>query len=547
MSLIFVLFAISTLTLDYQKSKERMSLLFLLLSFLVSLVFGDIIDIWHKGKSATGTTGIRDEATHKTIIITVKYKSIFTVGGESGIRREELIEKAREDHCELLSSLIHHKRVILKISCEKTMDNLVETDDVPPLVNIETYLTDGGVGEIEEMDISVNRRYNKPSYWYGGKDNYETLQYAYSQYRARQTSPIHEQQSQLHMLQVESPAPWGLDRIDMHFGFLDNEYLYNYTGENVDVYVIDTGIRTTHVEFEGRASFLINTVGDGRSGDCVGHGTHVASVVGSKTYGVAKKTQLFAVKVLDCTGTGDVFTIITGLLAVIEHHKTRGNRAAIASLSLGGDRSNTLDQAMLTLIAANITTIVAAGNEDDDACKYSPSVLSATSSVISVAASTVHDRRPGWSNYGSCVSISAPGDQIMGAYHQSDQATTVLSGTSMATPFVSGVAALALEQNVRLLPSEVKLVILNWATPNTISGTTAQGGGKNLLYSLININQLPDIITPQTPPPPPSQIIMPPPPPPPSRPYWNGSETSRIVSLWSLVLCLYHIVWILTQ
>jgi subtilisin family serine protease len=135
----------------------------------------------------------------------------------------------------------------------------------------------------------------------------------------------------------------------------------------------------------------------------------------------------------------------------------------------------------------------------------------------------------------------------MGAYHQSDQATTVLSGTSMATPFVSGVAALALEQNVRLLPSEVKLVILNWATPNTISGTTAQGGGKNLLYSLININQLPDIITPQTPPPPPSQIIMPPPPPPPSRPYWNGSETSRIVSLWSLVLCLYHIVWILTQ
>lgn len=501
--------------------------IFLISLFLPSFL-GDIIDIHHYEKPSEDGTSIRNQETHKILIITVLYKEGILI--DRNQFRKALPEMVKTDQCHLMSSAINQLDVIIKLSCHKKMDNLIETDDIPEIKLTESYLK--SLGHIEKMAIVVNKAFYKPSFWYG-TSNYNQLEGAYEQYKEKRKNP---NKMPMYTNFIEYPAPWGLDRIDMHYGFLDNEYNYNYTGEYVDIYVIDTGIRTTHREFEGRATFMINTVGDGQDTDCVGHGTHVASIVGSRTYGVAKKAQIFAVKVLDCTGAGDIFSIITGIMAVKEHHKSRTGRAAIASLSLGGDRSHTLDQSILTLTASDIITVVAAGNENDDACKYSPSVLSATSHIITVGASTNRDEKPRWSNYGACVSISAPGEQIIGAYYTSDEATTVLSGTSMATPFVSGVAALILHQNPLLSPLEVKLLILNWATPNTVSRTTELGGGKNLLYSLIQINQSPDIVTLPSPSPPELLII------PPTTPpiYRNKASTMSGISLFS-ILCLFFI------
>jgi subtilisin family serine protease len=224
---------------------------------------------------------------------------------------------------------------------------------------------------------------------------------------------------------------WGPDRIDQHKLPLSHSYTYKHTGSGVDAYVIDTGIDTSLSQFGGRA----NTVYGKK--DCNGHGTHVAGIIGSKTYGVAKGVRLHGVQVLDCNGRGQTSDVIAGINYVIKHHGAK----SVANLSLGGGKSTALNNAVTKLSKAGVFVAVAAGNGDEsgnplNACNTSPA---SASSVEAVAASTSADKRTSWSNYGKCVDVYAPGSNIKSTYLGG---TAVLSGTSMATPFVAGVAAL---------------------------------------------------------------------------------------------------------
>ena len=433
----------------------------------------------------------------------------------------------QQDRCQLSFSAVALHQVVLKLSCPHTMDNSTETDDVPPLPHLPGFLARW---QFEMPDIAVNRPVSHPSQWYGGGANLEVVMRNYKAGRAWSRPNYHDNA-------IQMPAPWGLDRIDMHFGLLNNEYQYNNVAQQVKAFIIDTGVRITHQEFQGRATFLANTVGDGVNTDCVGHGTHVASVIGGQTFGVAKQAQIYAVKVLDCTGNGDLFTISAGVAAVIEYQQSQpddGSIGYVASMSLGGDFSSALNSAVLQLSQNGIATVVAAGNDGADACSFSPSALSSNSPVITVGASTNQDQRPTWSNYGACVSISAPGQAIIGAFAGSDTQTATLSGTSMATPFVSGVVALILQQNLTLSPGALKALVLAWVTPGAISKTSNTGGGENLLYSLVDVSAQPDFTAP-----------TPTRPPPGSQPFPEDSAAGRPYTL-NLLMILMSVILTMT-
>jgi subtilisin family serine protease len=315
---------------------------------------------------------------------------------------------------------------------------------------------------------------------------------------------------------VQSSPTWGLDRIDQRFGLLDSQYTYLNLASSIDIYILDTGIRVTHNDFGGRAIFLSNTVGDGINTDCNGHGTHVAGISGSTTYGVAKNVTLIGVKVLDCNGDGDLFTIQAGVMDVIESAQTREgstpkSRRSVVNLSLGGTKSSMLDSIIALLTQNGIFVSVSAGNSGADACNYSPAGMGGLNSanhVLSVGASDINDAKPSWSNYGSCVSITAPGKGILSLWYTSNSATAILDGTSMASPYAAGVAALIWEQNRNLTVTEVNQLVQSWVTPNVITGTSS-GGGKNLLFSLVVYGQSPPTSAPT------AVVVTPPPPPPP--------------------------------
>lgn len=202
---------------------------------------------------------------------------------------------------------------------------------------------------------------------------------------------------------TQSNATWGLDRIDQRNMPLNGTYVYNRTGSGVTAYVVDTGIRTTHTQFGGRARAGYTAINDGRgSSDCNGHGTHVAGTVGGSTHGVAKSVSLVAVRVLDCNGSGATSGIIAGL----DWIRTNRRGASVANMSLGGGASSSLDTATNNLWNSGVTVVVAAGNENQNACNVSPA---RASGVITVASSTSSDARSSFSNYGSCVELFAPG------------------------------------------------------------------------------------------------------------------------------------------
>jgi subtilisin family serine protease len=260
---------------------------------------------------------------------------------------------------------------------------------------------------------------------------------------------------------TQSPAPsWGLDRIDQSSLPLSNSYKYKTTASNVTVYIIDTGIQTSHPEFSGRASVGYDAVGDGQNGqDCNGHGTHVAGTVGGKTYGVAKGVKLVAVRVLDCDGYGTWAGVIDGLNWVAKNRV----KPAVANLSLGGGSDDAVDAAANNLVGKGVTVAVAAGNSDDDANNYSPA---RAEKVITVAASDNTDTRAWFSNYGDKVEVYAPGVDITSAWLNSG--TNTISGTSMASPHVAGVAALYLASHTSASPSSVAKWIVNNATQGVI-------------------------------------------------------------------------------
>lgn len=283
----------------------------------------------------------------------------------------------------------------------------------------------------------------------------------------------------------QTPTPsWGLDRIDQRNLGLDNSYTYNTDAANVFAYVIDTGIDSKNSDFGGRVSNLGYTaIADGNGTDgcatgSAGHGTHVAGTIGGSKFGVAKNVKLVPVRVLDCNGSGTTSGVIAGINWVAANFKSFGP-LAVANMSLGGGKSSTLNTAVNNLFASGVTIAVAAGNNGRDACQFSPaSALSA----ITVGATTSTDARASYSNYGSCLDIFAPGSGITSDLP--GDTTGTWDGTSMATPHVTGVAALYLSLNPTKTPSDVVSAIKNSATPNKVK-SAGKNSPTSLLYSLI--------------------------------------------------------------
>jgi subtilisin family serine protease len=274
-----------------------------------------------------------------------------------------------------------------------------------------------------------------------------------------------------------NPPSWGLDRIDQANLPLNNAYTYNTTASNVNAYIIDTGILTTHSTFGGRAvkGFDAVTAG-GNAVDCNGHGTHVAGTVGGSQYGVAKGVKLYAVRVLNCSGSGTT----AGVAAGIDWVTANAKKPAVANMSLGGGADATLDAAVRRSITAGVTYAIASGNSNANACSYSPARVT---EAITVNATQNNDARASFSNYGNCTDIFAPGVNITSSWYSSTTATNTISGTSMATPHVTGAAALYLATHTTATPAQVQSALIAAATPGKVTSPGTNSPNR-LLYTL---------------------------------------------------------------
>jgi hypothetical protein len=329
----------------------------------------------------------------------------------------------------------------------------------------------------------------------------------------------------VHAFPTQTPATWGLDRIDQRDLPLNNTYNYNQTGQSVHAYIIDTGIRATHQQFTGRMGNGADFVGDGQgTNDCNGHGTHVAGTTGGTTYGVAKQVTLHAVRVLNCQGSGTNSGVIAGVDWVRANHGS----PAVANMSLGGGVSSALDTAVTNSINSGVSYAIAAGNSNADACNTSPARVAAANTV---GATTSTDARASFSNFGTCLDIFAPGNSITSAWNTSDTATNTISGTSMASPHVAGAIALYLQTNPGASPSTVTQALVANSTLNRVTNP-GTGSPNRLLYSLFGAPPPPPPPPPPAPPPPPPPAPPPPPPPSPELIVNGGFEGSS--SPWTL-------------
>ena len=282
---------------------------------------------------------------------------------------------------------------------------------------------------------------------------------------------------------------WAMDRLDQTGPNLDNTYTPNGNGEGVDVYVLDTGIKYSHNDFGGRAKYpgfdpvdiADNTNNNGL--DCDGHGTHVASLAVGTNWGVAKGADVYSVRVLDCEGSAPWSVIIDGVNRA-GNRIGSSNRPGVISMSLGGSYSNALNSALLKVINKGIPVVAAAGNERDDACKYSPA---STTGVITVGGSAKGDSVYYYTNGGSCVDVFAPGSEVTAADSTCNSCSVTYSGTSMATPIVSGSVAIHLQKNSKLTPSQVKDKIIqdslkNKLIYNNLKNSLRSGTANRLLH-----------------------------------------------------------------
>ncbi|MGH9023931.1 MAG: S8 family peptidase [Acidimicrobiia bacterium] len=295
---------------------------------------------------------------------------------------------------------------------------------------------------------------------------------------------------------TQASAPWDLDRIDQRRRPLDAVFTYGFKGAGVHAYVVDSGIRATHAEFKGRVGNGKNFVDDGRShdSDCSGHGTHVAGTIGGTKYGVAKAVTLHALRVLDCDGSG--FSSDTA--AAVDWVTANHVKPAVANLSIAST-STAVATAVKRAIAAGVVFSVSAGNDNLGTCDDTR-VSNKVKEALTVGAVTSADARSSFSNYGSCVDLFAPGSLIVSAGNSGDTSTASKSGTSMATPHVTGVAALYLEQFGNQSPQAVHEAIVNRATSGELTGLGA-GSPNRLLHSLFPAPEVPTTVPPATVPP----------------------------------------------
>lgn len=283
------------------------------------------------------------------------------------------------------------------------------------------------------------------------------------------------------LMNPQPNASWGLDRIDQRDG-LNKQYSYINNGTGVIAYVIDTGILPTHYEFGGRASAIYDAVDrEGNGVDCNGHGSHVAGIIGGQTFGVAKKVQLFGVRVLNCQGAGTWSDVIDGVNFVTWHRRQPAQQGtpSVANMSLGGETNDAVNAAVRNSIRAGVTYVVAAGNGNSDAGTYSPAgVIEA----ITVGATDRGDSRAEFSNYGSTLDLFAPGVSIPSAWIGSDLMIATATGTSMASPHVAGVVALYLQNNRSASPATVRSALVGTATVGVVKNP-GQESPNRLLFT----------------------------------------------------------------
>lgn len=299
--------------------------------------------------------------------------------------------------------------------------------------------------------------------------------------------------------ETEKMAPWGLARVShrntLSFGTF-NKYLYAEDGgEGVDAYVIDTGTNTDHVDFEGRAKWGKTIPNGDADVDGNGHGTHCSGTIAGKKYGVAKKANVYAVKVLRSNGSGTMADVIAGVDYAATSHseqvsaakdgKRKGFKGSVANMSLGGGKTRMLDDAVNAAVEAGIHFAVAAGNDNADACNYSPA---AAEQALTVGASAIDDSRAYFSNYGKCTDIFAPGLSIQSTWIGSKTAVNTISGTSMASPHIAGLLAYYLSLQpasdseyslAAITPKELKTQMISIGTQDAL--TDIPSGTPNVL------------------------------------------------------------------
>ena len=313
-----------------------------------------------------------------------------------------------------------------------------------------------------------------------------------------------EQDGLVEVTGTQAPPPsWGLDRIDQRNSPLDGSYAYNSEGAGVDVYVVDSGIRSTHNDFGGRVDTVnaFTAVNDGKgTEDCFGHGTMVAGIIGSTTYGVAKGVTLHPVRVVDCTGMATISGVVSAVdwitaqynsatITTTKNSRTSSTRRpAVVNISLITPGSPAIDAAVGNSIAAGIVYVVAAGNSARDSCYYSPARVPG---ALTVGASNDADNAWIYSNGGSCVDMFAPGVQVMTTLSRSDTDTTATTGTSASAPHVAGAAALYLATNPTATPAAVSNMILAAASPDVLAAMPANTPNRLLFSASIGLDQPP--------------------------------------------------------